>query len=86
MKELKEIDDALAYICKMRRLNSNPKLLTEGDITLMLEEAWAMVGRVERSYDFYKKRCDNLQKIQSQMRDPERKWVCDILANGYTPA
>lgn len=26
----------------------------------------------------------NLQLAQRHMRDPERKWVCDILANGYT--
>lgn len=24
-----------------------------------------------------------MQTAQSKMRDPERKWVCDILANGY---
>lgn len=31
---------------------------------------------------FYKKRIEELEQIQSQMRDPERKMVCDILANG----
>jgi hypothetical protein len=40
--------------------------------------------RLERSLSFYSDRCANLQKAQSSMRDPERKWVCDILANGYT--
>ena len=34
------------------------------------------------SRDFYKRRTDELQKTQSQMRDPERTMVCDILANG----
>lgn len=34
------------------------------------------------SRDFYKRRTDELQKAQSQMRDPERTMVCDILANG----
>lgn len=34
------------------------------------------------SESFYKKRVEELQKIQSQMRDPERKMVCDIIANG----
>lgn len=32
---------------------------------------------------FYKRRIEELQKIQSQMRDPERKMVCDILSNGH---
>lgn len=37
---------------------------------------------VRDSRDFYKRRTDELQKAQSQMRDPERTMVCDILANG----
>lgn len=37
-----------------------------------------------QSRDFYKRRCDLLQKWQSKMRDPERVIVCDILANGDT--
>jgi NTP pyrophosphatase (non-canonical NTP hydrolase) len=40
--------------------------------------------RLERSRDFYKRRCDALQRVQGKMRDPERKWICDILANGQT--
>lgn len=36
------------------------------------------------SRDFYARRCDALQEIQGGMRDPERKAVCDILANGKT--
>ena len=38
------------------------------------------------SRDFYKRRCEALQALQSNMRDPERKAVCDILANGTTTA
>jgi predicted nuclease with TOPRIM domain len=34
------------------------------------------------SLDFYKSRCESLQEQQSNMRDPERTIVCDILANG----
>jgi len=37
-----------------------------------------------KSREFYKRRCDALQKWQSKMRDPERTIVCDILANGRT--
>lgn len=40
--------------------------------------------RLCQSRDFYKRRCEELQKVQSSMRDPERKAVCDILANGET--
>ena len=39
---------------------------------------------LERRRQFYKRRCDDLQRVQNQMRDPERKMVCDILANGMT--
>lgn len=42
--------------------------------------------RLRNSRDFYKHRCDALQKAQQHMRDPERKAVCDILANGKTAA
>lgn len=38
----------------------------------------------KRQADFYRRRCNALQKWQSWMRDPERTVVCDILANGNT--
>lgn len=38
---------------------------------------------LKHSLDFYKRRCDEIQKIQSQMRDPERQAICAILANGF---
>jgi len=34
-----------------------------------------------KANDFYRKRCELLQKVQKYMRDPERTIVCDILAN-----
>jgi hypothetical protein len=37
---------------------------------------------LQHSTDFYKRRFDLLQKVQTHMRDPERTIVCDILANG----
>ncbi|MDE2107271.1 MAG: hypothetical protein KGL39_59285 [Patescibacteria group bacterium] len=43
-------------------------------------------NRLRDSRDFYKRRCDALQAAQGKMRDPERKAVCDILANGSTDA
>ena len=36
------------------------------------------------SLAFYRRRCELLQQWQSNMRDPERTIVCDILANGQT--
>ena len=41
---------------------------------------------LRNSRDFYKRRCEALQAVQDKMRDPERKAVCDILANGSTTA
>lgn len=32
----------------------------------------------------HRRRYEALQAAQHTMRDPERKTVCDILANGYT--
>jgi len=43
-----------------------------------------IIKDLEQSLDFYKSRMDMLQCWQSSMRDPERKILCDILANGYT--
>ena len=40
------------------------------------------IAELEDSVKFYAIRCEELQEIQSRMRDPERQMVCDILANG----
>lgn len=40
------------------------------------------VARLARECDFYKRRCEALQRAQVHFRDPERTWVCNILANG----
>ena len=37
--------------------------------------------RARVSSDFYRKRVELIQGVQSQMRDPERQVICDILAN-----
>jgi hypothetical protein len=42
------------------------------------------IDDLERQLKFYKDRINYLQCWQSSMRDPERKIVCDILANGFT--
>lgn len=55
-----------------------------------LHENWQMekaeAERLREEKEFYKRRCDALQKEQSGMRDPERQIVCDILANGKRDA
>ena len=40
------------------------------------------ITRVLIALEFYRSRCDMLQREQTRMRDPERVMVCDILANG----
>lgn len=50
-----------------------------------LELEAALLGELLKcqvSRDFYRLRCERLQEVQSRMRDPERTWVCNILANG----
>lgn len=42
------------------------------------------IDALRRSLEFYRRRSEALQAIQHHMRDPERKAVCDILANGQT--
>lgn len=47
-----------------------------------IAELEAEIQGLREGERFYRKRCDELQAIQSRMRDPERQMVCDILANG----
>jgi predicted helicase len=46
-----------------------------------LEELEKDNKNLKISRDFYKSRCELLEKVQKYMRDPERTIVCDILAN-----
>ena len=48
----------------------------------MTQELQIEYKDLKQSLDFYKERCKLIQKYQSKMRDPERKVICDILANG----
>ena len=50
-----------------------------------IDAAVEMIERLEEaeaSAAWYERRCSALQEQQSNMRDPERTIVCDILANG----
>lgn len=51
----------------------------------MSDDFWGLacdMTKLIQERDFYKRRCDALQRAQSHFRDPERTWVCNILANG----
>ena len=49
-----------------------------------MSDAADALFREMRRADWFRQRCDELQSAQQHMRDPERKIVCDILANGKT--
>lgn len=49
-----------------------------------LQPSFDDIDELNRKVEFYQKRMEMLQCWQSSMRDPERKIVCDILANGFT--
>jgi len=50
--------------------------------TADIEDLKKRLTEALHSRDWYKRRCNNLQAAQKNMRDPERTMVCDILANG----
>lgn len=52
------------------------------DLQARLELTLQECERERSSCDFYRRRCHALHVAQVAMRDPERKVVCDILANG----
>ena len=49
-----------------------------------MSDAADAIAREVRHAAWFRQRCDALQAAQKHMRDPERKMVCDILANGKT--
>ena len=58
-----------------KRMELTTKILSRPDPLVEIAD-------LKQSLTFYKKRCELIQKYQSKMRDPERKVICDILANG----
>jgi len=58
-----------------KRMELTTKILSRPDPLVEIAD-------LKQSLTFYKKRCELIQKYQSRMRDPERKAICDILANG----
>lgn len=57
---------------------------SQGEYKRQIDDVGVELERMIASRDFYARRVDALQAVQSTMRDPERKMVCDILANGET--
>ena len=49
------------------------------------EDMIRAITRLQHKAEWYEKRVNELLKAQVSMRDPERKMVCDIIANGSTP-
>jgi hypothetical protein len=65
----------------MAEVRSRPHTSTP---QIELQPSFDIIDDLERQLKFYKDRINYLQCWQSSMRDPERKIVCDILANGFT--
>ena len=58
---------------------------TSEDVSLRAaQQAEAALAASRAEVDWYQHRCDMLLRAQREMRDPERKVVCDIIANGTT--
>jgi chromosome segregation ATPase len=74
----KEMDAAL----EMQREMLAASAQREDTLRARVAELEAERDKLKDSVAFYRARCDALQRAQSQMRDPERTVVCDILANG----
>ena len=49
---------------------------------LMQDELTDHCKKLHSAEQFYRRRCELLEKEQRRMRDPERTLVCDVLANG----
>jgi hypothetical protein len=64
------------------KLNAGNREYEEAIIASAVGLLNAQIKDLKSSLDFYKRRCNAIQKIQSRMRDPERQAVCEILANG----
>lgn len=78
-------DGRLAALERVAELEAKLRAAPEGLIEQHARDSQEL-RRLCQSRDFYKQRCEALQAVQPNMRDPERKAVCDILANGSTSA
>ncbi len=60
--------------------------LTAATTSDAIDIARAIEAELQPRIDFYQRRVEALEEAQSQMRDPERTMVCDIIANGTLDA
>jgi len=81
-----ELDKAGNYYCRHVAAMTAEGLHAKSDIAAELAHRDLEIDRLRKSREWYASRCAALQKAQNKMRDPERKAVCDILANGSTTA
>lgn len=75
----RELAEARATIEKLRVHLGRETLAAE-----QLAKEVRELAEAKRRADWFENRCNTLQLAQTNMRDPERKMVCDILANGKT--
>lgn len=68
-------DDILSEIAELRKQSEAP----QQELNRQDE-----IDELSRKVEWYTARVNAFQCWQSSMRDPERKIVCDILANGFT--
>lgn len=71
----------LAKSCGFRGLTEEKDEIDDEYWGCWEEQLLKFVREIYLKNDFYKTRCELLQKVQKYMRDPERQIVCDILAN-----
>ena len=67
---------------KQREYDDSRKDLREEGFNQMHSKAMKVVEGLLQALDFYKTRCEALQKAQKEFREPGRTIVCNILANG----
>ena len=80
LAELRKDAEEVQKLWKARR-RGNDSMQADADILLALLDH---IEGLRGSREFYRRRCELLQKWQHKMRDPERTIVCDILANAST--
>ena len=79
MNETPEIDQTLKECSALADIR---EIIGDPTGKLMLNEVVKKIKGMQVSINRSQGKLDLLQKMQSKMRDPERKLVCDIIANG----
>lgn len=80
-KQLRAVSDCLDSLNEL----DGPGVGLTDDASILLHDlknTERQLAETTEALAFYQRRVEALQKAQLKMRDPERKVVCDILANG----